>query len=79
MEPLNKEQQLGIILERLSDTVDAVNRLEQRFNGLEARVNDKFKTAETMVKFMRFLGLGFVALLTFKFGDISRLWHHFFS
>ena len=79
MEPMNKDQQMGVILERLTDTAEAVHRLEQRFNHLEARVDDKFKTAEAVMKMLKFLGLSALAVLSFKFGDVSRLWTHFFG
>lgn len=79
MEPMNKEQQLGVILEKLSDTADSISRLEDRFNKLEARVDDKFRTAENFLKFLKFLGFSLVAILTFKFGDISKLWNHLFG
>lgn len=79
MEPMNKDERMGVLIERLNDTIDAAARLEGRFDKLEARVEDKFRTAESLMRVVRFIGLTVVAILTFKFGDVSRLWTHFFG
>lgn len=76
---MNQEQQLGVMLERLQDACAGLERLESRFNDLETRVNDKFKTAEVVLSTFKFLGLTIVAIVTFKFGDVTKLWHAFFG
>ena len=46
---------------------------------LQTDVALKFRTAETVFKTLKILGLIIGALLTFKFGDIKTLWSAFFS
>jgi hypothetical protein len=85
MEPLNQEQQLGIIIEKLQDFEGRFDDFNDRFNIhvekedlLEKYVQDKFRTVEIVFNVIKFTGLAIVAVLTFKFGDVTRLWDHFF-
>jgi len=79
MEPMNKEQQIGALVSTVEDLKLAVQRMTTKLDALEERVEEKFKTAEAVFKVSKFVGLTLVAVLTLKFGDISRLWYHFFG
>lgn len=79
MEPINEDQQMGYLLSKIEDIAKGQEVLTLKVTSLEERVNDKFKTAEVVVKVMKFLALALIAILTFKFGDVTRLWSYFFS
>ena len=46
---------------------------------LQSEVALKFRTAETVFKTLKVLGLIAVAILTFKLGDVRALWQMLFS
>jgi len=71
--------------EKLGYLTHAVERLEQRqddvvkrLDSLERMMESKFRTAEVVFNVFKFLGLAALAILTLKFGDLPRLWSHFF-
>lgn len=79
MEPLNNEQQLGILIARLEEMASSIERLEAKHDALDELVKGKFRTAEVVFKTLKFIGLASVAVLSFKFGDVSKLWQTFFG
>lgn len=72
-------QQLGYVLAKLEEIRADLEKVDSRLSTLEDKVTDKFKTAELAIKWLRFLGLAAIAVLTFQFGDVSRLWVHIFG
>lgn len=46
---------------------------------LQSEIALKFRTAETVFKTLKVLGLIAVAILTFKLGDVKSLWSALFS
>ena len=79
MEPLDDKQQIGYLIARIEDIASSQQSLATEFNLLKNRVDEKFKTAEVVFKILKFLGLALIAIVTFKFGDISRLWSYIFG
>ena len=86
MEPMNEDQQLGMLTQSVADAAedheDLVTRFESlqtRFDQLEKLITKKLTTVETVFKTLRFLGYLVVAIATFHFGDIPKLWVSFFS
>jgi hypothetical protein len=75
MEPDEKLGYLTHAVERLEQRQDAVIT---RLDSLEKMVESKFRTAEVVFKTLKFLGYAALAILTLKFGDLPRLWAHFF-
>ena len=83
---MDMEQQVGYLIAKIEEQgndikhlVNHAEKMDGRVDALEKRVESKFNTAETSFKIFKFLGLAAIALLTLKFGDITRLWHYFFS
>lgn len=56
-----------------------LKELNQKFDELNDLVLRKFHTAEMLAKIGKFIFLAVIAILSFKFGDISRLWAHIFG
>lgn len=86
MKPLTEEQQLGMLIAQQDDARDDHERLVEDFEALKSRFDDleklitkKLTTVEAVFKTLRFLGYALVAVLTFHFGDIPKLWVAFFS
>jgi len=76
------DQQEAEKIGRLLATVETLHarqdEIMKRLDSLEKTVADKFRTAEIVFKILKFLGLAAIALISLKFGDIPRLWSHFF-
>lgn len=79
MEPLDEQQQIGFLIASVADLQAEQREIRKDLNELAKLVGDKFKTAELTFKILKFIGLVLVAVLTFKFGDISKLWIYFFG
>lgn len=79
MEPTDEKQQIGYLLAKIEEICSSQNSLNRRFDELEKRVDDKFRTAEIVFSIGKFLGLSLLAILTFKLGDIGSLWTRFFG
>lgn len=79
MEPMNHEQQMGFIISKLEELSEDVRSLTAKHEVLEKQVSEKFQTAEAVLRTLKFLGAAVVALLTFHFGDLPRLWSSFFG
>jgi len=87
---LEQSRQIGELLGTLNEVkanLDGhINNLREEMSVTRALVRElqteialKFRTAETVFKTLKVLGLIVVAILTFKFGDIRALWSTFFS
>ena len=70
---------LGYLVGKLEDVITKLDKVDDRLSKLETQVNDKFKTAEIVLKVFKYLGLILLAVVTFQFGDISKLWSQLFS
>lgn len=79
MEPLNEEQQMGIVIAQLKDVASAVSKLDERLDALERRVEDKFRTIEIAFKVIRYIGLIGMALVSLRFADSLSLWEQLWS
>lgn len=82
----SSDQQLGYLtgmVEGLADHIQSISKEGKETREivltLQKEVALKFKTAETVFKTLKFLGLIVIAVLTFKFGDIRALWQTFFN
>ncbi len=73
------EEKVGYLIAKIEEQGQALESVSRKVDYLEKTVSEKLNTVETVIKVFKFLGLGFVALMTFKFGDITRLWYHFFG
>ena len=80
------EEKLGYLIakteEMSADNVrffEQLDKVDNRLSTLEYTVHDKFKTVELFIKGLKFIGLATVAVLSFQFGDVSRLWTFFFG
>lgn len=73
------DEKIGYLLSKTEELKSDQERIERKVDALTDLVKVKFNTAETFLKALKFLGLAVLAVLTFKFGDVTRLWHHFFS
>ena len=72
------KEQLGYLTARVEDLARDQEALREKFDKLEILIAKKFATAETLFNVFKFIGLAAIAVLTFKFGDISKLWNTFF-
>ena len=79
MELLDQQQQIGYLISEVKDLRADHDILKHKVDALSDLIRDKFKTAELTLKIFKFIGLVLAALLTFKFGDITRLWYYFFG
>ena len=79
MEPLDEQQQIGYLISEVKDLRLEQDNLRRKVDNLHELIMDKFKTAELTLRIFKFIGLVVVAVLTFKFGDISKLWSYFFG
>lgn len=70
---MNNEK-LGYLDAQVDLLQERFDKLEERFDRLESLIEGKLATAEAIFSVIKFIGLAAVAILTFKFGDISRLW-----
>ncbi len=72
------EEKLGYLIAKTEEMQKDQQELKGRFDALEQRVDGKFRTAETTFRILKAAGLIAVAVLTFKFGDVTTLWHKVF-
>jgi len=73
-----QEEKIGYLLARVEDMNSTLTLLVHRHDELEKTVEGKFKTAETVFKTLKFMGLVSMAILTLRFGDIVKLYHYIF-
>lgn len=83
---VQQSQQIGELIGTITSMKTAFVEIKEEMASTRAIVRElqtdvalKFKTAETVFKTLKILGLLVVAVLTFKFGDIKSLWSTFFS
>lgn len=79
MENETSEKQIGYLLRSVEENREDVRRLATKVDTLTRIVENKFNTAETLFKVLRFMGIALIAILTFKFGDIKEWWIYFFK
>lgn len=82
---MQQSQQIGEMIGTLNEVKANFVELKEEFGVTRALVRElqsdialKFRTAETVFKTLKVLGLIAIAILTFKFGDIRSLWNTFF-
>lgn len=73
------EEKLGYLIAKAEEQGKDFQELKTRFDALEKRVEDKFKTAEATFRVFKFIGAAALLILTFKLGDLPTLWHSFFG
>ena len=70
------------VVEGLAEKLEGIENKQDRLEGqvaeLEKRVTEKFTTVETTFKVLKFVGLVAVAIITLKWGEVSKLWDIFF-
>ena len=83
---VQQSQQIGELVGTLNEVKANFLEMRQEMEDtrtlvlkLQSDVALKFKTAETVFKTLKFIGLAVIAVLTFKFGDIRVLWSTFFG
>ena len=72
------EEKVGYLIAKVEEHGADLKAAVVKLDALEARVDEKFKTAEATFRVLKVLGLVLVAVLTFKFGDLPGLWGKFF-
>lgn len=73
------EEKIGYLVAKMEEVGEQIDKVDRRLSTLEDTVTSKFHTAEVTFKVLKFIGLGILAIISFKFGDVSRLWTHFFG
>ena len=73
------EEKIGYLIAKVEEQAADQKKLTERFDSLERKVEDKFRTAEVAIRIFKFIGLAILAILTFKFGDVKTLWTTFFG
>ena len=73
------DEKIGYLIAKAEEQRNDIEALSLKLDRFEGVVAQKLKTIETLIAVGKFIGLAIVAVLTFKFGDVSRLWDHFFS
>ena len=79
MENAELAEKIGYLISKVEDQGHVLQNVVQKVDYLEKKVSEKFNTVETVIKIGKFIGLGAMAIATLKFGDITRLWYHFFG
>lgn len=72
------EEKVGYLIAKVEEQGNDLKAAVDKLDKLEQRVEDKFKTAEATFRVLKGIGLIVVAVLTFKFGDVSSLWAKWF-
>lgn len=72
------EEKLGYLIAKVEELGEDMRELKGKYNALEQRVDEKFKTAEATFRVLKILGLITIAVLSFKFGDLPSLWRGLF-
>lgn len=70
------EEKVGYLLRAVEENKSDVKHLTMQVDELSQMVAKKFNTAETTLRIIKWFGLAIVAILTFKFGDITSLWQN---
>lgn len=67
----------------LIDKLDEHIRREEESRAMIIKslnaINEQISIYKTMIKVTKAIGLIIVALMTLKFGDITKVWHDFFN
>jgi len=75
---MERDEKIGYLEANVEHIAKRQDDILKRLDRLDYLVESKFHTAEVVFKTLKFLGLVVVAVLSLKFGDIPRLWSHFF-
>ena len=73
------DEKLGYLIAKVEELALDVKEMRGKYDALEKRVEDKFRTAEITLRILKFIGLAVAAVLTFKFGDLPSLWFKLFG
>lgn len=73
------EEKIGYLISKAEEQGKDLENLSLKLDRLEATVEAKLKTMETIIAVVKFTGLAALSIATLKFGDVSRLWDHFFN
>ena len=83
---MQQSQQIGELIGTISSMKQDFGEIKEEMAVTRAIVRElqsdvalKFRTAETVFKTLKVLGLIAVAILTFKLGDVRALWSMLFS
>jgi hypothetical protein len=67
------DEKVGYLIAKIEEQGADLKAAVVKLDALEQRVDEKFKTAEATFRVLKGIGLLVVAVLTFKFGDISLI------
>jgi len=67
--------QVNQLVNQMEEVRKDIKLMIEQHNELKLNVALKFRTAETVLKTIKYLVLAGFAVLTFKFGDLSKIWH----
>lgn len=73
------EKNLGYLIAKVEEISEDQKTLAVKVDALEAKVNEKFTTADAVLKTFKILGAILLAVATIKFGDIPGLWIKLFG
>ncbi len=83
---MQQSQQIGELIGTISSMKQDFGEIKDEMavtraivRELQSEVALKFRTAETVFKTLKVLGLIGIAILTFKLGDIRALWQMLFN
>lgn len=79
MEPTDQNQQLGYLIAVVEEAVNDLKRIDERLTTLEDKVEEKFRTAETILKLLRYVGYALVAVLTFPWHQLKLVYEYTLS
>ena len=68
------EEKIGYLVAKAEEQGRDLEAVSLKIQKLEDTVAQKLRTVEIVIGVVKFLGFALVAVLTFKFGDVSRLW-----
>lgn len=68
-------EDIGWLKAKMEDILDNQKDFGVRLKTVEEQIS----IYKTVIKFVKFAGLAVGAILTFKFGDVTSLWHRIFS
>ena len=68
------EEKIGYLVAKAEEQGRDLEAVSVKIQKLEDTVAKKLHTVEIVIGVVKFLGLALAAVLTFKFGDVSRLW-----
>ena len=65
------EQQLGYLVAKMEEQGADLKKVSEKLDALEARVDDKFKTAEVAFRATKWLGATILAVLALPWASIK--------